>query len=80
MHTIKGSEGIKRHVFSNICGFYYSSNFNLYVLQEYPDFTSGYVPEADFCKGKKVLVAAVFLGKEQELAAAETRWLQGECH
>lgn len=65
---------------SNICGFYYSSNFNLYVLQQYSDLTSGYVPEAEFWKGKKVLVVAVFLGMEQEWDAAETRWLEGGCH
>lgn len=49
-------------------------------LQQYSDLPSGYVPEADFWKGKKVLVAAVFLGMEQELAAAETRWLEGDYH
>lgn len=49
-------------------------------LQQYSDLPSGYVPEADFWKGKKVLVAAMFLGMEQELAAAETRWLEGDCH
>lgn len=58
---------------SNICGFYYSSNFNLYVLQQYSALISGYVPEAEFWKAKKVLVVAVFLGMEQEWAAAETR-------
>lgn len=31
-------------------------------------------------KGKKVLVAAMFLGTEKELAGAETRWLEGDCH
>lgn len=34
------------------------------LQQQYSDFPSGYVSEADFWKGKKVLVAAVFLGKE----------------
>jgi len=51
------------------------------LQQQYSDFPSGYVSEADFFwKGKKVLVAAVFLGTEQELAGAETRWLEGDCH
>ena len=49
------------------------------LQQQYSDFPSGYVCEVDFWKGKKVLVAAVFLGMEQELAGAETRWLEGDC-
>lgn len=47
---------------------------------EYSDFPSEYISGAHFWKGKKVRVAAGFLGTEQELTGAETGWLEGYCH